>query len=442
MRASLAYIFFLVVALFLPHHVSAEKNLADDYETLTYRLYTQQKWDSLLIVGEKAIAEGYDYYYMRARVGIAAFELQKYPRAVTHLKAALNFNSSEFYITQMVYNSYFYGGREDEARAYLGSLPSETAKSIGVEALRPSVYLETGPSFSDHIGKFDDERQSGNGLYSETYLNKNANYFLAGSAIPIGYRWSVNIAYTAMNFNKQRRVDITYFDSLSGDYKVKQSEGYLSTSFLLGKRIKISPALRISNVSYDNPLKSDDTLVQQLIGPSGTTAYNDIAYGGELSFLTPYWSVTAGFWALEVYKTDYKQATASFFFRPLGNLNFYTFTNLSYKNNGFDGSMIYHQMVGGKICNKLWAEAFYTQGDLTGTGENNLQVFYNAFDKVKNRYGLRLIYTLNDHFRFSLRGQIFTREGTELYFDETGNRGFYSFNYQTLSITGGASWNL
>jgi tetratricopeptide (TPR) repeat protein len=442
MRATLAYTFFIVMALFLLHPVHAEKTLAENYETLTYRLYTQQKWDSLIIVGEKAIAEGYDYYYMRARIGIAAFELQKYARAVQHLKAALVFNNSEPYIAELVFHSYAYSGREDEARAYLGSLPSETAKSIGVAMLRPSVYLETGPSLSNHIRKFDDERQRGNGLYSETYLNKNAYYFLAGSVIPVGYRWSVNLAWSGMDFNKRRRVDITYFDSLSGDYKVNQSEGYLSTSFLLGNRIKISPAIRISKVSYDNPLTSDDAYVQELIGPSEATAYYDVAYGGELSFLAPYWSVTAGFWALKVDTMDFSQATASFYFRPLGNLNLYTYSNLTYKHNGFEGSLIYHQMAGGKICNKLWAEAFYTHGDLTGTGENNLQVFYNAFDKVKNRYGLRLIYTLNDHLRFSLRGQVFTREGTELYYDETGIGRIYSFNYQTLSITGGASWNL
>lgn len=442
MRAIFAYTVFFVMTMFLPHQVQAENSPADDYEILTYRLYIQQKWDSLIIVGERAIAEGYDYYYMRARVGIAAFELQKYTRAILHLKVALNFNNSEPYISELVYHSYVYSGREDEARAYLASLPSQTAESIGVASMRPSVYMETGPLFSNHISKFDDERQPGNGLYSEAYLNKSAYYFLAGSLIPIGYRGLVNLAWSGMNFNKIRRVDITYIDSLSGEYKVKQSEGYLSTSFLLGSRIKITPAVRVSNVSYGNPLTSDDTLVQRLIGHSESTAYYDIAYGGEVSFLAPYWSASAGFWALEVDKTDYKQATASFFLRPLGNLNFYSFTNLSYKNNGFEGSLIYHQMAGGKIYNKLWAEAFYTQGDLTGTGENNLQVFYNAFDKAKNRFGLRLIYTLNDHLKFSLRGQVFTREGTELYFDETGNSGIYSFNYQTLSITGGASWNL
>jgi hypothetical protein len=195
-------------------------------------------------------------------------------------------------------------------------------------------------------------------------------------------------------------------------------------------------------VKYNNPLSSDDSLVQGMIGPPYSVDYNDVAYGGEISFLASYFTATAGVWALEVGQTAYTQVSASFFLRPLGNLNLYTFTNLTYKHDGFEDKVIFHQMAGGKINNKLWAEAFYTQGDLTGTGENNLQIFYNAFEKVKNRYGLRFIYTLNSHLKFSIRGQVFTREGTELYFDEAGNRDIYSFNYQTLSITGGVLWNL
>lgn len=419
-----------------------DKTVAGDYETLTYRLYTQQKWDSLLIVGEKAINQGYDYYYMRARAGIAAFELQKYVRAAMHLQVALDFNDSDLYIIRLMHQSLMYSGRKDEARAFLAKLPSESAKAIGSASLRPLVYVETGPAFSNHVGKFKQKRQSGNGLYSETYLNNNSFYFLAGTEIPLGYRWSVNAAFSAMNFNKSRRVDIAYIDSLSGQYKVRQSEGYLSASYLLGNRIKITPAFRISNVNYSNSLSSDDSLAQGMIGPANSVKYNDVAYGGELSFLAPYFTATAGFWALEVDKANYTQTSASFFLRPLGNLNLYTLTGLTYKHNGLDGSMIYHQMVGGKISNKLWGEAFYTLGDLTGTGENNLQVFYNAFEKVQNRYGLRLIYTVNSRLKFSLRGQVYTREGTELYFDEKSHRGIYSYNYQTLSITGGVSWNL
>ncbi|MBV2247231.1 MAG: hypothetical protein KUL83_08705 [Lentimicrobium sp.] len=442
MRTMLIFICWFLMAVMPRANAQDVKLLAVDYETRTYRLYTEQKWDSLLMVGEEAITEGFDYYYMRARLGIAAFELQKYVLAAKHLQIALNFNNSDLYITQLVHKSLVYSGRVDEARAFLADLPAESAKTIGSATLRPLVYVETGPAFSNQVSKFEHKRQTGKGLYSETYLNNNSFYFLAGTELPLGYRWSVNAAFSAMGFNKSRRVGIAYIDSLDGNYKVRQSEGYLSASFLLGNRIKISPSVRISNVSYNNPLSSDDSLVQGMIGPSNSVEYNDVAYGGELSFLAPYFTATAGFWALEVDKTAYTQTSASIFLRPLGNLNLYTFTILTYKHDGFDGQMIFHQMAGGKVGNKLWGEAFYTLGDLTGTGENNLQVFYNAFEKVKNRYGLRLIYTLNSRLRLSLRGQVFTREGTELYFNEKAHRGIYSYNYQTLSITGGMTWNL
>ncbi|MBW6490624.1 MAG: hypothetical protein K0B15_05440 [Lentimicrobium sp.] len=403
---------------------------SEDAEALTYRLYTQQKWDSLLMTGEKAIAKGYDYFYMRARVGTAAFELQKYSRAITHLTKANEFNDGDEFVLRLLYFSYFYGGRTDEARLFLGTLPAEVAINIHPSSNKPIFYIETGPAFSDHIHQFENKRQGGNGLYSETYLNKNSFYFLAGSLIPIRDRISINTAFSTLNFNKIQRIDNIYGDSIQGDYQVRQFEGYLSPSFLIGKRLKFSPSFRLSNVSYNNPALSWDT------------SYNDIAFGGEVSYLAPYWTLSAGFWSLEVEKMNYKQAAASLLLRPFGNLNFYTFTTLSFKSAGVSKNVIIHQMLGGRMHNKLWGEAFYTSGDFTGTGELNLQVFYNAYDKIKERYGVRFIYVVSDNLKFTLRGQVYSREGTELFYDQAVKSDYYPFGYQTLSITGGVSWNL
>lgn len=420
-----------------------EKMSIGEYESLTYRLYTEQKWDSLLLVGERAISEGHDYFYMRARVGIAAFELQKYIRASTHFEAALDFNSNDKFVSGVLYHAYMYSGRVDEARIFLSTLPPSLAKSISTAPGKPMIYLETGPAFSDHVKQFEASRQTGNGLYSEAYLNKNSYYFLAGAILPVDYKFSVNAAFTAMNFNKTRRVDITFFDSLSGNYSVSQIEAYLSPSFLPGNgKFRISPAFRLSSVSLENPLSSDDSIVQKMIGSPGTTSYNDIGFGGEISYLAPFWVTTVGLWSLRVDDSKYTQAGASFFVRPLGNLNLYTNTALTLKISQGSKQYIFNQLVGGKLSGKVWGEAFLTIGDISCTGENNLQVFYNAFDKVKSRFGTRLILNVNDHLKFSLRGQVFIREGTELFFTETGKAGIYSYNYQTLSITGGMSWNL
>ncbi|WP_367328915.1 hypothetical protein, partial [Lentimicrobium sp.] len=88
----LRFLAFLLILLSFSGKLSAKGSVAIDYEALTYRLYAEQKWDSLLTTGEQAINEGWDYFYIRLRTGIAAFELQRYARAARHLEKAREFN--------------------------------------------------------------------------------------------------------------------------------------------------------------------------------------------------------------------------------------------------------------------------------------------------------------------------------------------------------------
>jgi hypothetical protein len=413
-----------------------------NYETLTLRLYYEQKWDSLLTMGEEAIDKGYDYYYMRVRVGEAAFYKQRYVRAAGHFEKALQFNTGDEYATRLLYKSYHYSGRADEARWLLGILPAAMADDMGRADRRPVLYLEAGPAFTDHVKQFEKNRQAGPGTYSEVYLNRNSQYLLVGAYFPVGFRLGINAAIGVMNFNKNRRVDITYVDSLSGDYSVFQLETYISPSFNITPRIKISPAFRLVNVNLENPLKSDDSLVQRIIGPSKELNYNDYAFGGEVSYSAPRWTITGGVWSLKVDKLEFIQSTATLFYKPLGNLNLYGLTSVSLKSSQINNDYIVYQMIGGKIYRKLWGEAFVSWGDLSGTAEHNLQIIYNAFDKVKTRVGTKLIISVNDYLSLSFRYQVFFREGSELFFpvDEPGQ--IFSYNYMNQSITGGIKWNL
>ena len=433
---------FILLLFAFTGKISAREPLAIDYEVLTYRLYTEQKWDSLLATGEQAIGEGWDYFYIRLRTGIAAFELQRYARAARHLEKAWGFNSYDEFTISLLIKSYLYSGQPDKAKRFQKNLPSDNSNRAANRLFSPLIYLETGPAFSDHSSRFDQHRQTGDGLYSEAYLNKNSFYSLAGALIPAGSSLMINTAVSAMNFNKTRRVDITDFDTLSGNYSVRQSEAYLSPSLIVGRKIRISPAFRLSDVRYSNPLQSDDSIVTRMIGPPGNTKYDDLAYGGEISYLSPVWEASAGLWSLQVDQLRTTQASLGCMVRPYGNLNLYSSTTIILNQNDYSQNLIFSQMLGGRILPALWGEALFTAGNLTGATENNLQVFYNAFDKTKNRIAARLIYIHNDYLRFSLRAQLFLREGTELFFTEPAIGKIYHYNYQTLSITGGLTWNL
>lgn len=439
-----ACIFFLlpvVLILLMITSAIAGKITDINYETLTLRLYYEQKWDSLLTIGEEAIDNGYDYYYMRVRVGEAAFYKQRYVRAAGHFEKALQFNNQDEYATRLLYKSYHYSGRADEARWLMRKLPVAMAADIGRADRKPELYMEAGPAFTDHVKQFEKNRQAGPGTYSEVFLNRNSQYLLAGADFPVGYKMGLNFAAGALNFNKNRQVAIAFIDSLAGDYSVVQFEAYMSPSFNITSRIKVSPAFRFVNVSLSNPLKSEDVIVQQIIGPSGTFNYNDYAFGGEVSYSAPRWTFSAGAWSLMVDRQKFTQASGTVFLKPFGNLNLYSSTSVNLRSTSYAKDYIIYQMIGGRIYHELWGEAFMSWGNLSGTAEHNLQVIYNAIDEVKSRSGARLILSISDYLSLSLRYQLFSKRGTEFFMVDPPGQ-IFSYNYMNQSITGGIKWNL
>ncbi|HOI88838.1 MAG TPA: hypothetical protein PLV51_13350 [Lentimicrobium sp.] len=440
MKPQLALLLLTLTILTGKFTVAADSSV--NYEELTYRLYLEHKWDSLLQTGEKAIAEGYDYYYMRARVGVAAFELGKFVRASRHLEKACEFNNGDPFAAGLLYRAYVYSGRAGEAQRFQKSLPAYLAESTGGWSLNPVLYLEAGPSFTDHPDRFEQNRQQGSGLYSEAYLNKHSVYSVAGAIIPLSGRLTLNAAGAWLDFARTRHVGISGLDTLVSDYHVRQAEGYLSPSIYIGKHLRLSPAFRMVQVSYENTMQSSDPAVQQLIGPTGSSSYYDTGIGGEVAWLNPYWELSAGYWSLETDRKKTIQLGSNLILRPLGSLNFYTSTSLLLLHKEEETKTVFAQMAGGRIIGRLWAELWFSSGDLSGGAEGNLQVFYNAYDRVQNRYGVRFIYPVNDYLKFSLRGQLFTKTGSELFFSGPEIGKIHTYDYQTLTITGGLSWNI
>ncbi len=55
----------------------------------SYRLYSDQKWDSVIFLGKIALKQDMDFYYLRMRMGIARYNQKKYRQASGHFKQAL-----------------------------------------------------------------------------------------------------------------------------------------------------------------------------------------------------------------------------------------------------------------------------------------------------------------------------------------------------------------
>ena len=89
----------------------------------TYQLFFQGKYSELNSLGDSMISNGIDYYYLRMRLGIAAFNKKRYGRAIKHFSKAMEFSSADPIVPEYIFYSYVYSGRETEALLFRNKLP-------------------------------------------------------------------------------------------------------------------------------------------------------------------------------------------------------------------------------------------------------------------------------------------------------------------------------
>ena len=81
----------------------------------TYELYLDKNWKGLVSLGKNGLENGFDYFYLRMRIGIAYYELANYHQAISHFRKALVFNSKDQFANEYLYYSYLFSGSNADA---------------------------------------------------------------------------------------------------------------------------------------------------------------------------------------------------------------------------------------------------------------------------------------------------------------------------------------
>jgi hypothetical protein len=106
----------------------SEISAQNDFRTLdkkTYDLYKKGDYKNLKRTADTMLAGGMDYYYLRMRLGIMAFENHSYAVAVENFTKALKFNSLDTVSGTYIYYSFLLSGRMHDASLYLSSLSDD-----------------------------------------------------------------------------------------------------------------------------------------------------------------------------------------------------------------------------------------------------------------------------------------------------------------------------
>ena len=410
-------------------------------EQKSMQLYFNQDWKQLIKYGEKAISEGYDYFYIRMRVGIAYFEQKKYIKAIQHFEKAVQFNSDTLAL-EYLYYSYVFSGRANEARALSTYFPSTLTNKI-----RPSnkliegAYAECGIGLSNlnNVYKTIDIDGQFN-IYGESTITKNMQYWHIGTSHQLGNKWSLYQGYSNIGIDFLRDIKINDKDTLDA-YQLIQRDYYISATGIY-KRVSISPAFHFINVGFGKLNAGYDSFQNKYIFTKKDTSFinyaTSIVLSKSIGIFT--YNLYTGYSKLNSY--NQLQAGISVAYFPFANTNFYGSSMLVYLNENNTNRIIAGQKLGIKLLSKVWAEGGITYGNLQNYTENNAFVVFNTGDKILYKYGFAIISPAFNHLELSLRYDCFNRENTYSRMNNTYTIEPVSIIYKTQTIVGGLKWTL
>jgi len=499
------FILLFIVLLFQASGVKAATNTLDfpTVDQITYRCYSEHKWDSVILVGKKALRQNIDYYYLRVRLGVAYFEKHQYFSATTHFVRARKFNSGDPFVTDYLYRSYLFTNRPEEARLLKASIPPDERDSTrSKHGFLEQVHFESGYTLSsDRAPKNLATLMENDSIYGEQDLYGNNIYENLGLKLRISNRVGLTMAYNYLNFSKTKyfqygrteahRDTIIYNifinDTISRDYlysypwkihdtsfhyHISQHEAYLGATLTLPWGLKVLPAFHWINVSYTkiNPsYRTDsvsDTAFYSYIDntyhlfryPSlvysfneTDTSFNNFVAALRISKELGRFSIAlAGSWS-NLNGKKQKQIGISLTYYPLGNLNFYGTTAVTGFFQGKDKRLLLSQILGAKITPWMWGELNFYYGDYTNANIFNGAIVYNNSDFIDYRGGATMLFAVGKHIQLSLIYQYFRKESQQLYYIKTQDPVTHEINeipqiknnpYNTNTIIGGITWKL
>ena len=448
--------FLLFLNLIITNLVFSQK-INENIDLKTLELFQQKKYKEVITTGEELISKGTDYFFLRLRVAISYFELKKFRMASFHLEKAMKFNSDDQFCLEYLYYSYLFSGRVQDAYILLNSFPDFLKERVGqnVKFLN-NISLETGVVLSNNISKNNSIDIDGENNYLGILDMTNNIYY---NHLGLGHYISpyLNIYHGVSNLNIEKELILSINNKKTiADYKISQWDYYINLNFQIFRGIKISPALHLLGAEYDTKkVVSNENNNRLIIKDTSLNFKNYVVFLGiTKEFKLLQLNVNASYSNLN--SNIQKQFGVSMTYYPLANLNLYLNSSLTLlihnhgNNSGNAGNgnsniekrLVYKQLIGFKLLDKLWNEYDISLGNIENYNENNAYIVYNIVDLVKYRIGTAFIFSLNKKFNISLRYNFFRKESAYINYENKNTNNEFSTSYQNNSIIGGITWNL
>jgi len=440
--------FIVLVCCFIQHSLLAQEStgfITIDKES--YRLYTEEKWDSLISMYKSTYSQEADYYYLRMRVGLACFHSGNYRLAARHFSHALDFNEADPLALEYLFYSLLYSGERDLALRISRMFPASLSGRISGEYTKPLEHISVEYLFSrtindefssDPSGYFEDH-PIGYSLTTSDYSNTSVSlsHTLARGV-------SLFHCFTRLNKNNYFYIKDGVYELSVDGMNAKQNQYYLSLSYATESGFILSPSFHYLDISYQTIISIGGAPSDPLITIADEKADDWVAGLGlkKTSGLFDYYLGTV---YASIGPGTSLQGTLGFTCYPKGNLDLYAGSlltgqfGLDQKNS--HQHIIPEVFIGWGIMRKVWTEIYGTAGKIRNFADRNGYIIYNNPDWITAKITLNIIIPVSAKGSNLYLGSRWIKyESDYSPFGDIAANEPWTTSFNNLSFYGGVSW--
>ncbi len=360
-------------------------------DSLTDSLINAGNWKEAITQGKQYIANGTDYTGLRLKIGFAQFMVGNYSAAIENYDKVLQDDAHNQTACYYLYLCYKYMNNEALAGEQLAKLDSISLKLLLVNRTDiTSAGLESSY-------KIANTNYRGNASYTKFDLS--------------GHVLSKLQVYDAVSYFSQYIYEYHNFEHTWQQNDDRQTENFLKLSYPLFDHFTLTGGWHYLYTKYQ------------------TTTYNGNLFVGGINYNAVLFNVQGDIDIGRLMTDRVTQYNGQVMVSPLGNLDLYFISGISYLNRNTTDNFIFSETAGFKAIKNVWLETSATFGNQDDYVEAGGLYIYNTFDDTKLKLTETAYFQLSKRLMLNLS-----------YTYEKKQDAVQQFNYNQNSIAAGILW--
>jgi tetratricopeptide (TPR) repeat protein len=362
---------------------NAQKLTVQQVDEQTYNSFSNKDYGTTIILGNEALKQEIDFYYLRYRLGVSYFEKSNYEAAILHFEKAKTLDSNDPVLMEYLYYSYMYTNRNEKAVELLTIFPDDLKAKVNYKSpLFKSISAEVGVLKTDNFDNYKNANLKGTNNFAQGTFYSDVtfcNILITNQIIPnfkIQNLFSLvsNTSNTIFQFSLP--IDKSQIFTDKNNYFQWNAIGsYYLKGWNIGAGFGIYSS---SSIAYFPPPPFQPDAPFSSTRTTTTNFSGSISLSRKLKYFEP--NISLLYSNLSNLNTLAIEGSINYF--PLGNLNFYGNTKYGIVTNNTETNTIITQLLGLKISKKLWIEGYGAYGNHQNyISENGLYAF-NTPNKI------------------------------------------------------------